>query len=66
MSKIYTVKETAEILKCNVNRVYELIDLGLLTAMKLGRIKITEQSLNEFLENYDGMDLSDPKDIKKI
>ena len=48
MRKVYTVKETAELLKCNVNRVYELIEAGLLPAIKIGRLKIREETIEEF------------------
>ena len=66
MAKIYTVKETAEILRCNVNRVYELIEAGLLPAVKIGRLKIREEAITELLENYEGKDISDPDDVRQI
>ena len=59
MDELYTVKETAEIMKVNVHRVYDLIRAGLLPALKLGSIKIRRESLEEFLRKYDGMDLTD-------
>lgn len=49
--KLYTVKEVSQILKMNVNSVYELINSGELKAIKgVGRIKISEDDLKEFLE----------------
>ena len=34
---LYTVKEVAQILKCNATRVYGLKDAGLLPFLKLGQ-----------------------------
>ena len=48
MDELYTVKETAKIMKVNVHRVYDLIRAGLLPALKLGSIKIRKESLEEF------------------
>lgn len=63
---VYTVSETAEILKVNKNTVYDLIDSGVLKCIKLGNKKITTKSLTEFLDTYDGYDLSDLTDIKLL
>lgn len=64
--KLYTIKEVASLLKCNVNRVHELRKSGLLKCLKLGSFKVTESSLNKFLETYDGMDVSDPNEVKSL
>ena len=66
MQNIYTIKEVAKLLKCNVNRVYELRDAGLIKCLKLGNYKVTEKSLNEFLSKYDGMDVTDPRKVKEL
>ena len=68
---VYTVSETAQILKVNKNTVYDLIHSGVLRCIKLGNSKVTAKSLtakslNEFLETYDGYDLSDLTDIKLL
>lgn len=63
---VYTVSEIAQILKVNKNTVYELIHSGVLRCFKLGTIKITAKTLNEFLEAYDGYDLNDLTDIKLL
>lgn len=63
---VYTVSETAEILKVNKNTIYDLIDSGVLKCIKLGNKKITAKSLTEFLDTYDGYDLSDLTDIKLL
>ena len=40
-----------------------LINKGLLPAMKLGSLKIRVKTIEDFLEKYDGMDLSDLDNI---
>lgn len=63
---IYTVPEVAKILKMNKNAVYSLINKGLLTALKLGSLKVTRYELLRFLKQYNGMDLSDLDNIKPL
>lgn len=63
---LYTVPEVAKILKTNVNFVYRLQNAGLLKFMKLGRLKCRKATLEEFLAKYDGMDISDPNNIKEL
>lgn len=63
---VYTVYEVSKILGINKNSVYSLIKAGILKTMKLGRQKITNNSLLEFLNNYDGYDLTDLSNIKCI
>lgn len=63
---LYTVKETAELIKTNPNYVYELIKRGKLSALKLGSYKIRRTSLLKFLEEYDGKDLTDLNNIKEL
>lgn len=63
---IYTVKDVATILHTSPNYVYELIEKGFLPAIKLGSIKILKTTLEKFLIENEGNDLSDPKNIKKI
>ncbi len=64
MNNIYKVKEVAEILKVNANYVYQLIDCGLLPAIKLGSTKVTEKDIDSFINKYIGYDLTDLSDIK--
>lgn len=61
---LYTVAETAKILKTNVSYVYKLIKKGLLPALKLGNYKIRKTSLLEFLEKNEGKDLTDLDNIQ--
>lgn len=63
---IYTVKEVATILHSSPNYVYELINGGYLPAIKLGSIKVVKTSLENFLIQNEGNDLSDIKSIKKL
>ncbi|MED4061675.1 helix-turn-helix domain-containing protein [Priestia megaterium] len=63
---LLTVKEVAAILKTNVNYVHELRKADLLPFIKLGSYKIREEALLEFLKDFEGYDLTDPKDIKKF
>lgn len=63
---LYTVKETASILGCNIHLVYDLVNKGLLPAMKLGSLKIRLKSIEEFLEKYNGKDLSDLDNIVEL
>ena len=64
--KIYTVAETAKLLHVNRNKVYELIGAGLLPALKLGSLKILDTALDEFLAKYNGYDLSDFSNVRKL
>ncbi|KNF07839.1 DNA binding domain, excisionase family [Gottschalkia purinilytica] len=64
--EVYTVKEVASILKVNTNKIYELIDKGLLKGLKLGNMKVIRADLIDFLKKYSGMDLSDLDNIKEL
>lgn len=57
---LYTVAETAALLKCSTKQVYIYINAKLLPAMKLGRLKIRPAAIEQFLERWEGYDLSDP------
>lgn len=63
---LFTVAETAKLLKTNPNYVYELIKKGFLPALKLGSFKIRKASLLEFLAKYEGQDLTDLNNIKEL
>ncbi len=63
---LYTVPEVAEILKTNTDYVYKLQRAGVLKFLKMGRWKCRKKTLEEFLEKYDGHDISDPFKITKI
>jgi len=63
---LYTVPEVAEILKTNVDYVYKLQKAGLIKFMKIGRFKCRKSTLEQFLEKYDGCDISYPFNVKQI
>ncbi len=63
---LFTVAEVAKLLKTNTNYVYELIRKGFLPALKLGSFKIRKSALLEFLEKYEGQDLTDLSNIKEL
>lgn len=63
---LYTVSETAKLLKTNTNYVYELIKRGLLKALKLGSYKIRRTELLRFLKDNEGKDLTDLTNIKEL
>lgn len=60
---LFTVKEVAGIMKTNPSYVYKLIKCGKLPVIKLGAYKIRKEALEEFLKEYEGMDLTDPEKI---
>lgn len=49
---LYTVKETAGILKTSVNAVYDLMNAGELPYLILGKKKIRGSDLRNFIESY--------------
>ncbi|EET59231.1 hypothetical protein BRYFOR_08752 [Marvinbryantia formatexigens DSM 14469] len=48
------------------NRVYELIKGGFLPALKLGGLKVRKETLCKFLKEYEGFDLTDLTNVKKL
>lgn len=63
---LYTVPEVAAILKTNVDYVYKLQKAGIIRFMKIGRLKCRKSTLEEFLEKYDGLDVSDPFNVQEL
>ena len=63
---LYTVKEVAELLKTNIDYVHKLRKAGILPFIKLGQYKVRKQSLELFLERYEGKDLTDPFNVKEL
>ncbi len=66
MDYLYTVDELTQILKTNKNTIYNLINKGILTALKLGRLKVTRFELIRFLKDYNGKDLTNLDNIQKL
>ena len=63
---LLTVPEVAEILKTNVDYVDKLQRSGVIKFMKIGRLKCRKSTLEQFLEKYDGCDISDPFNIQTL
>ena len=63
---IYTVQEVASILHSSPNYIYELIRKGYLPAIKLGSLKVLKTTLERFLIQNEGKDLSELNNIKKV
>ena len=63
---LYTVKEVSELLHTNQAYVYSLIKAGLLPVLKLGSYKVRKNTLDDFLQKFEGLDLTDPKNPKSI
>lgn len=66
MHELLEVAEVARRLKCNKNKVYELIKSGQLQGLKLGRMKVSTIELENFFERNAGMDLSDPCNVRAL
>lgn len=66
MERLYTVREVAGILQINRNKVYDLIKKGFIKSLNLGSLRVRESALQNFLETYDGMDISDLENVRKI
>lgn len=60
---LYSVKETSEVLGVSKHCVYDLINKGLLPALKLGSLKIRRETLENFVKDIEGKDLSDLDNI---
>lgn len=63
---VYTVKEVAKLLHSSPNYIYDLINKGYLPAIKLGSVKVLKSSLESFLIQNEGKDLSDIDNIKSL
>lgn len=63
---VYSVAETAALLKTNRAYIYKIINAGQLKVIKLPTTKIRRSELERFLEQYEGYDLTDPKNPVRI
>lgn len=63
---LYSVNEVAKMLKIGKNRVYDLIHAGLLPVLKIGGMKVRKKTVEEFLDKYEGYDLSDPYNVQPL
>jgi excisionase family DNA binding protein len=53
---VYTVKEVSVLLRTNPAYVYSLINAGLLPVLKLRSYKVRKETLDRFLEEFEGKD----------
>ena len=63
---LFTVAEVSKLIKTNPAYVYELIKADLLPVLKLGSYKVRRSSLLEFLKKYEGYDLTNLQEVKKL
>lgn len=63
---VYSAQEVAKILHSSPNYIYDLVRKGKLKALKLKSIKILKSTLENFLKQNEGNDLSDIDNIKRI
>lgn len=63
---LYTVQEVSKLIKTNITYVYELIRKGYLPALKLGSYKVRRTALIDFLEKYEGKDLTNLDEITDL
>lgn len=63
---LYTAEELSRLFKCSVGRVNDLRKAGLLPALKLGCFKYRKVSVEKFLEEYEGKDVTDPFKVQDL
>lgn len=66
MDELLTVKQVSEILHTNTDYVYKLLRSGILPFLKIGGYKCRVSTLNKFLADYEGKDITDPCDVKPL
>lgn len=63
---LYTIKEVSEKLKTNVSYVHKLRKAGLLKCIKIGQYKVRKETLEQFLKDYEGYDVTDPESVQAM
>lgn len=63
---LFTVEESAKLLKTDKPTIRRLVEKGFIKALKLGRIKIRKLELERFVQWAEGKDLSDLDNIKDL
>jgi hypothetical protein len=66
LDELISAKEASIILNTDENFVNTLIKAGILPYLKLRTRKIRRFALDEFMKKYEGWDISDPYNPKKI
>ena len=62
---LYTAPEVVKLLKTNQYYVHKLRKAGLLPFLKLGQYKCRKESLEKFLANHEGEELTDPMNVRQ-
>lgn len=63
---LFTVVESAKLLKTDKPTIRRLVAKGFIKALKLGRLKIRKTELERFVQWAEGKDLTDLDNIKNI
>jgi len=63
---LYTVKEASALLKCNTDYVHKLRKSGLLRFIKIGQLKVRKETLEKFLHDFEGFDITDPFNVTPL
>nr|WP_308742070.1 helix-turn-helix domain-containing protein [uncultured Anaerocolumna sp.] len=63
---LLTVKEVAKLLKTSPDYVHKLRKSGVLPFLKIGQYKVRKVSLEKFLEQYEGKDITNPYEIIEL
>ena len=64
--ELFTVIEVAKNLKTTKQKVYQLIKMGHMQALKLGDLKITSFELERFIKEASGKDYSDLENVTEL
>ncbi len=63
---LYSIKEVSLLLHVSTGFTYQLVNAGLLPALKLGSLKVRKAALEGFLKKYEGCDLSELDNIRPL
>jgi hypothetical protein len=66
MNELFSITEVSTKLKISRELAYKLVGSGLLRAIKIGTMKVSQKELDHFIDKYYGMDLSDFNDVKQL
>ena len=64
--KLYSVIETSKLLGVSKAKVYELITNGFLSALDLGGLKVSNASIDKFIDSYTGFSFKDMSNVCQL
>lgn len=64
--KLYNVTETSKLLGVSKAKVYELISNGFLSALDLGGLKVSNASIDKFIDSYTGYSFKDMSNVCQL